>query len=350
MKINDTSFGSDSRIERRAFLRKLGLTGAGILLGGPLARVLASESIVQAGSLTVPMRKFGRHDLMLPALGLGGHALRLASDEEAAMMIDVALELGATFLDNAWDYHNGRAEELMGKLIDGRRDRFFLMTKVCTHDAADDYAMAMSMLDESLKRLRTDHLDLWLWHAVATHDQVKKGFGPKGVVEALFDAKKQGKVRFVGFSGHTEPDVHLAVLAEKAAFDACMIPISPIEANSNAFVRRVLPELINQHIAPLAMKTLGGNYAPVKSQVFTLEEGLQYAWSHPVTTLISGVTSVDQLRQNAALAAAFHPMSPSDMLALEDRVRPATDSNRFQPYRRWMTYRDGDSTRMTEWA
>jgi len=345
MKSNDTNPFFASRMERREFLRTLGLTGAGILLGSPLARVLASE-YPPAKPGQVPVRKFGRHDLMLPTLGLGGHALGRASDDEAAAMIDAAIELGATFLDNAWDYHGGRSEELMGKLIDGRRDRFFLMTKVCTHDAADDYAMAMRMLDESLKRLRTDHLDLWQWHAVSSLDQVKKGFESKGVVDALFDAKKQGKVRFVGFTGHTHPDVSLAVLKEKAPFDASQIPISPIEANSDAFVRRVLPELIKQEIAPLAMKTLGGNFAPVKDHIFSLNEGLQYAWSHPITTVISGVTTVDQLRQNAALAAAFQPMAPDQMLALEDRVVPATDSNRFQPYRNWMSYRDGDSTQM----
>lgn len=332
-------------MERREFLRKLGLTGAGILMGSPLARVLASGAL-EARTQSVPLRKFGRHDLMVPALGIGGHSLGLASDHEAAAMIDVALELGATFLDNAWDYHDGRAEERMGKLIETRRDRFFLMTKVCTHDAAGDYDMAMRMLEESLRRLRTDYLDLWQWHAVATLDQVKKGFAGKGVVDALFDAKKQGKVRFVGFTGHTHPDVLLAVLKEKAPFDASQIPISPIEANSDAFVRRVLPELIKQEIAPLAMKTLGGNFAPVREQMFSLDEGLQYAWSHPVSSIMSGVKSVQQLRQNAALAAAFQPMAPDQMLALEDRVIPATESDRFQPYRKWMSYRDGDSACM----
>lgn len=339
----------DSLLERREFLRRLGLTTAGLLLGGSLARSLAGET-VRTDDIRVPKRKFGRHDEMLPTLALGGHALRLASDDEAARMIDTAIEVGATFLDNAWDYHGGQSEELMGKLIEGRRDQFFLMTKVCTHDHADDYAMAMRMLDESLKRLRTDHLDLWQWHAVATLDQVKKGFSSKGVVQALFDAKQQGKVRYVGFTGHTEPGVHLAVLAEKAAFDACLIPISPIEANSNAFVRRVLPELIAQKIAPLAMKTLGGNFRPVKDKVFSLQEGLDYGWSHPVTSIVSGVTSADQLLQNAALAAAFSPMSPDNMIALEARALPATEKSLYEPYRKWMSYRDGDAAMDAQWA
>ena len=327
--------------ERREFLKSLGLTGAGVLLGSPLARVLAAEG--NASSALVPRRKFGRHDLTVPALAVGGHALRIASDEEAARMIDAALETGATFLDNSWDYHKGASEELMGKLIAGRRDRFFLMTKVCTHDEADDYDKAMRMLDESLRRLGTDHLDLWQWHAVATQDQVKRGFAKRGVVQALTDAKKAGKVRFVGFTGHTDPDVHLAVLAEKYPFDACQIPISPIEASSNAFVKRVLPELVRQEIAPLAMKTLGGNAHPVRDKVLTVAEGLNYAWSLPVTTLVTGATSAAQLRENARLAAAFQPLPPDQLVALEDRCRPANEANKYQPYRKWMSYRDGDA-------
>ncbi len=340
---------SDSPLERREFLRKLGLTTAGLLLASSFGRGIAAESARTDGIL-VPKRKFGRHDEMIPTLAVGGHALRLASDDEAARIIDTAIEVGATFLDNAWDYHGGQSEELMGKLIKDRRDQFFLMSKVCTHDNSDDYSMAMRMLEESLTRLRTDHLDLWQWHAVATLDQVKKGFSSKGVVQALFDAKQQGKVRYIGFTGHTEPDVHLAVLAEKAAFDACLIPISPIEANSNAFVRRVLPELIAQNIAPLAMKTLGGNFRPVQDNIFTLQEGLDYGWSHPVTSIVSGVTTADQLRQNAALAAAFSPMSPDQMIAIEARALPATEKSIYQPYRNWMSYRDGDAAMDAQWA
>jgi predicted aldo/keto reductase-like oxidoreductase len=335
---------TDDLHPRREFLKRLGLAGAGAILAQPLGTLLA-ETSVPAGAL-VPQRKFGRHDFTVPMLAVGGHALRLAKDDEAARMIDVALEVGATFLDNAWDYHRGASEELMGKLIEGRRDKFFLMTKVCTHDDAGNYDKAMRMLEESLRRLRTDHLDLWQWHALATHEQVKRGFGDRGVVQALTDAKKQGKVRFVGFTGHTDPDVHLAVLAHGYPFDACQLPISAIEANSNAFVKRVLPELEKQHIAPLAMKTLGGDGAkPLRDKIIAVPEALDYAWSHPIATLVSGVTSADQLRENARLAAAFKPMSSEQLLALEKRVLPASESKKYEPYRHWMSYRDGDSAK-----
>jgi predicted aldo/keto reductase-like oxidoreductase len=176
-----------------------------------------------------------------------------------------------------------------------------------------------------------------------TQEQVRKGFDKGGVVEALTEAKADGRVKYVGFTGHTNPDVHLAVLERGYQFDACQLPISPIEANSDAFVRRVLPELLRQKIAPLAMKALGGNYAPVAKGVFSLDEGLNYAWSHPVATLVSGVTSEAQLRENARLAMSFSAMEPAAMVALEDRVAPEAEGQKFEPYRNWMSYRDGDA-------
>jgi predicted aldo/keto reductase-like oxidoreductase len=174
-------------------------------------------------------------------------------------------------------------------------------------------------------------------------EQVERAFAPGGVMEAVEEARKQGKVRFVGFTGHTEPDVHLAMLARGFAFDACQLPISAIEANSNAFVRRVLPELLKQKIAPLAMKTLGGNAKPVKDKVFSVREGLSYALTHPVASIISGITSVAELRENAELVSSFQPMSAEELVALEKRCEPATQSNEYQPYRKWMAYQDGDA-------
>lgn len=332
---------SDSGLERRAFLKALGLTGAGVLFGSPLARVMGAGTA--DGALRVPKRRFGRHDLEVPSLAVGGHALGLAGEKEGGEILDFAEECGATFLDNAWDYHGGASEEIMGRLIEKRRDKFFLMTKVCTHDDAANYDLAMRMLEESLRRLKTDHLDLWMWHAVASLDQVRLGFGTRGVVQALEDAKKQGKTRFIGFTGHTSPDVHVAALDHGFPFDACLLPLSPIEANSNAFVRRVLPELVKQKIAPLAMKTMGGNGRPLKDGVLSVDEALRYALSLPVTTLVTGAKTLAEFRMNAAIASSFQPMSPDAMLALEDRCSDAHKSNLYEMYRRWSDYRDGDA-------
>jgi len=325
---------------RRQFLKQLGIAGAGLLAGSSLAPLRAQDK--PAALPPVQRRKFGRHDFTVSSLVLGGHALRLASDDEAFRMVDEALDLGVNFFDNSWDYHGGRAEDLMGRAIEGKRDKVFLMTKLCTHDAGDKDS-AMKMLEESLKRLRTDHLDLWQLHAVATMDQVGRAFGPNGAIEALELARKQGKVRFIGFTGHTDPDVHLAMLAKGYPFDSCQLPVSAIEANSNAFVRRVLPELVKQRIAPLGMKSLGGDGAPVRDGVISVPEALMYSLSQPITALVSGVNSVAQLRQNAGIAAAFVAMPKEQQLALEARCQPATESNKYQPYRKWMSYRDGDA-------
>lgn len=320
--------------KRREFLKHIAVLGAATLFG----RRLPAGDV----EIRIPRRKFGRHDFTVSSLCLGGHALRLASDEEAQRIVDLALDYGLNFFGNAWDYHGGKSEELMGKCIRGKRDKVFLMTKVCTHDNGGRKE-ALELLDQSLARLGTDHLDLWQVHAVATMAQVERAFAPGGVIEALDEARKAGKVRFVGFTGHTDPDVHLAMLSHGYPFDSCQLPISAIEANSNAFVRRVLPELVKQGIAPLGMKSLGGNAKPVQDGVITVKEGLTYSLSQPVTALVSGITNLAQLQENSAIASAFTRMSPAELLALEERCLPATDSNKYQPYRKWMSYRDGDS-------
>lgn len=321
--------------ERRTFLKKLALLAGGMAVAPSL---LAKEE----STGKVPRRKLGRHGITVSCLALGGHALRLASDVEAQRIVDTALDLGVDFFDNAWDYHGGRSEELMGRCIKGKRDRVFLMTKVCTHDTGGRKE-GMKYLEESLKRLGSDHLDLWQVHALSTQEQVTRAFAAGGVMEAVEEAKKQGKVRFVGFTGHTDPEVHLAMLSHKYPFDTCQLPISAIEANSDAFVRRVLPELLKQKIAPLAMKTLGGNGKPIKDKIFSVREGLSYALTHPVATVVNGITSVAELQENVALVSSFQPMAAEELVALEKRCEEATQSNSYQPYRKWMSYRDGDA-------
>ncbi len=349
---------------RRRFLRNIGIGAAGVVLGRALLShdaedVASAQAQVQAPeqdqtprtapvSYAVPLmrRKFGRHDVELSALGIGGHTLAsAASDAESNRIVDEALAAGVNFMDNCWDYHNGRAEEVMGRALKGKRDKAFLMTKVCTHGQGGKKE-AMKMLEDSLRRLQTDHLDLWQLHAIATMDQVRHAFEPGSVLEALEEAKKQGKTRFIGFTGHTDPDVHLAMLKNKFAFDSCQLPLSAIEANSDAFVRRVLPELVRQNIAPLAMKTLLGNARPIRDGVMTVSEALRYALSLPVTTVVSGVKSVEHLRQNLQVVKDFKPMTPAEMTALEKRCLPATDANQYQSYRQWLSYRDGDSSRL----
>jgi len=330
---------------RRDFLKGIGLAAAAVLTG----RSFGSQPADNKPLGRVQRRNFGRHKFTVSSLALGGYSLRTANDDDARRIVDAALNAGIDFFDNAWDYHNGTAEELMGRCIKGKRDRVFLMTKVCTHDNGGRRE-AIRMLDQSLARLGTDHLDLWQVHAVSTLAQVRNAFAPGGVIEALDEARKAGKVRFVGFTGHTDPDVHLAMLSHGYPFDACQLPISAIEANSNAFVRRVLPELVRQGIAPLAMKSLCGSAKPVREGIYSVREGISYALSQPVTTVVSGITNLQELTENAAIATDFSQMSSAELASLEDRCRAATESENFQPYRKWMSYKEGDAAKFDRTA
>ncbi len=318
---------------RRSFLKTVGIAGAGAFL----SRAGLAESLVRP----VPKRKLGRHDEMVSCLGLGGHTLALApSVVEATRIAHEAIELGATFFDNAWEYHNGRGEEWMGQALAGKRDQVFLMTKVCTHlPGQQTKEKALAMLAQSLKRLQTDHLDLWQVHQVASEAEADAIFMPGGVIEAIEQARQQGKIRYCGFTGHLNPKTHLRVLAHKYPFDTVQMPLSVFDSHAEGFQKLVLPELLKQGIAPLAMKTLGGNAQSVKDGRVTAAEALRYTLSLPITTLISGIDSLAWLRQNAGVAANFNPYSAEEKAALELRC---SGQKKYEPYRHW-AYLDGQS-------
>jgi aryl-alcohol dehydrogenase-like predicted oxidoreductase len=191
-------------------------------------------------------------------------------------------------MDNAWEYHDGKSERIMGKALADRRDRVFLMTKVCTHGR--DQQEAMRQLEQSLRRLKTDHLDLWQIHECVYHNDPDRHFMSGGVVEVLEEAKRQGKVRFVGFTGYKDPSIHLAMLAHKYPFDTCQLPLNCFDSSfeERSFEREVLPELLRLGIAPIGMKSLGGDGRQVRQKVITAEEGLRYAMSLPVATTSAG--------------------------------------------------------------
>jgi aryl-alcohol dehydrogenase-like predicted oxidoreductase len=269
----------------------------------------------------IPARKFGKHDVQVSALGFGGHHLGEAPDESIAVkMVRDAVDAGITFFDNCWEYHRGKTEDWMGKGLKGVRDRVFLMTKVCTHGR--DKEMAMRMLEESLRRLQTDHLDLWQIHGVAfEHDPdlfIRKG----GAAEALDQARQQGKTRFVGFTGHKHPGIHLKMLATGFPFDAVQMPLNAFDASFLSFEQKVLPELNSRGIAPLGMKPLNGHGDAILHGAITAEDALRYAMSLPVSTTITGIDKPEVLQQNLQIARNFHPMSAPEMQALRDRVRP----------------------------
>jgi predicted aldo/keto reductase-like oxidoreductase len=327
---------------RRDFLKRVGLGAAGLLLGSRAVSWAAENAVAEPG--TVARRKLGRHDIELSILGIGGHSLgSVWSEDEARRIVDEAIDAGVNFFDNCWEYLDGRAEERMGRLLQGRRDKAFLMTKVCAHDHGSADGM-MEMLEQSLRRLKTDYLDLWQLHAISKQHHVEHAYDGGGL-EVMERARKQGKIRFIGFTGHTSADLHLAMIERGFAFDACQLPLSPIDGTQEAFQRRVLPELVKRQIAPLAMKTLGGNARAIRDRLLTVEESLRYTWSLPITLVVAGITSLSYFRHDLQIARAFAPMQPQEMLALEERCRPQKENLNYQPYRRWTDYRDGDAHR-----
>ena len=214
--------------------------------------------------MSIPLRPFGRHaSQSVSALGLGGYHLGLVpSVREAVKIVHGAIDAGITFMDSAWEYHEGESEDRLGRAIADRRERVFLMTKVCTHGR--DATVAMRQLHQSLKRLRTDYLDLWQVHECVYYSDPDMHFARGGVIEALDRAKREGKVRYVGFTGHKSPAIHLQMLSHGYPFDSCQLPLNCFDASFESFEQRVLPELHRQQIAALGMKSLGGEGDAVK--------------------------------------------------------------------------------------
>jgi aryl-alcohol dehydrogenase-like predicted oxidoreductase len=283
-------------------------------------------------SASIPLRQFGKSDAKISALGLGGHHLGDAPDEQTAVrIVQEAVDGGITFFDNCWEYHRGKSEIWMGRGLQGRRDKVFLMTKVCTHGR--ESALAMQMLEQSLCRLQTDHLDLWQIHGVTFDNDPDLFIRPNGAAEALRKAKEQGKVRFVGFTGHKDPQIHLKMLNIGFEFDSVQMPLNAFDSQFHSFETQVLPQLNKRGIAALGMKPINGHGEPVKGGVVSAQEALRYAMSLPVTTTITGMESIDVLRQNLAIAQGFQPMSPQEMQALRERVKPQAGDGRYELYK-----------------
>jgi uncharacterized protein len=284
-------------------------------------------------SSDMAVRNFGKTDVKISAIACGGHHLGDPQEQKiATQIVEEAIDGGITFFDNCWEYHRGKSEEWLGSALKGKRDRVFLMTKVCTHGR--DKSIAMKMLEESLHRLQTDHLDLWQIHGVVFENDPDLFIRSNGAAEALRQAKEQGKVRFVGFTGHKDPNVHLKMLNTGFPFDAVQMPLNPMDANFElSFEKLVLPELTRRNIAVLGMKPLCGTAGPVKEGVMSAEEMLRYAMSLPVSTTITGMDKVDVVRQALKVAQGFQPMTPAEMQSLRDRVRQHALDARFEPYK-----------------
>ncbi len=283
-------------------------------------------------SETVPERPLGKTGAKVSILGVGGFHLGSTKDQnEANQLVAQALDAGVTFFDNCWDYHDGLSEERLGVALADKRDKAFVMTKVCTHGRTKD--VAMQQLEQSLRRLRTDHLDLWQIHEVIYYNDPDLIFAANGAIEALVMAKQQGKVRFVGFTGHKSPAIHLKMLSHDFPFDTVQMPLNCLDSNFQSFEKNVLPEAKRRGIAVLGMKSMGGSGELISNGVATPEEALRYAMSLPVATTISGMDSLEILAQNLAIARNFKPMSTAELQSLRDRVRAFAEDGRYELFK-----------------
>jgi aryl-alcohol dehydrogenase-like predicted oxidoreductase len=271
----------------------------------------------------------GRTGEQVSILCLGGwHIGSVKDDQEAIRIMHAAIDEGLTFFDNAWDYHDGHSEEVMGKALaaEGKRNKVFLMTKNCNRDAKG----TRQCLEDSLRRLQTDHLDLWQFHEI-NYDNDPDWIVERGALAEALKARREGKVRYIGFTGHKDPRIHLKMLG-KHGWDTVQMPINVCDYFYRSFVHAVVPKANQQNTAVLGMKSLGGGRMATHN-VCTVEEALRYALSQPIAALVTGIDSMEVLKQNLGIARAFKPLTGDELQALLDRVKPVAGDGRHERFK-----------------
>jgi predicted aldo/keto reductase-like oxidoreductase len=319
---------SGSQTTRREFLQ-VGLAGS-ITLGATAVRVGAGDQGGK-GLATRPLGKTGEH---VSILCLGGWHIGSVKDEpEAIKIMHAAIDEGLTFFDNAWDYHDGGSEIIMGKALaaPGKRSKVFLMTKNCGRDAKT----ARQHIEDSLHRLQTDHLDLMQFHEI-NYDNDPDWIVDRGALAEALKAQKEGKVRFIGFTGHKSPHIHLKMLP-KHPWDTVQMPINVCDYHYRSFAHQVVPEATKRGIAPIGMKSLGGGSDHkgrlVVEKVCTVEEAITYSLSQPIASLVVGIDSMEVLKQDLAIARAFKPLSEEQITKLVARVKPVATDGRHERFK-----------------
>lgn len=287
-----------------------------------------------AAPVEIPKRQLGRTGVQVSAIGLGGfHIGQKLSERESINLIRRAIDNGVTFLDNCWDYNDGDSEVRMGKaLSEGYRQRAFLMTKIDGRTRA----AAAEQLDQSLRRLHTEQIDLVQIHEVIRDTDPGRCFGADGTIEALLSARQAGKLRFIGFTGHKDPRIHLNMLetARKHGFnfDTVQMPLNVMDAHYRSFRQEVLPVLLASGIGVIGMKSMGSGDI-LKSGVVTPEECLRYALSLPTSVVVCGMDSVEVFEQNLKIARSFQPLTKDAMGQLLARTSAAARDGQFEPFK-----------------
>ena len=316
----------DSGVSRREFL---GMTAASLLVAGRINAAAKPDS-----KNGIPYRTLGRTGERVSLIGLGGYHLGKQSDpDESIRIIRTGIDEGINFLDNCWDYNDGESEIRMGRALrDGYRQKAFLMTKI---DGRNKTA-AMTQINESLRRLQTDRIDLLQFHEVIRDSDPDRIFAEGGAIEVVQEAKKAGKVRFVGFTGHKSPDIHLKMLATAAqhgfAFDAVQMPLNVMDAHFTSFEKKVLPALTKDGIGVLGMKPMG-DHLILDSKTATPIECLHYAMNLPTSVVITGCDSLPILQQALQAARTFQPMDSSQVAALLAKTAKAAEAGQFELYK-----------------
>ncbi|HTU40691.1 MAG TPA: aldo/keto reductase [Candidatus Aquilonibacter sp.] len=320
---------------RRTFLEFAAATmmTAGL---GPKASSEATVGKTGSGKKNgVPYRTLGHTGEKVSMVGIGGYHLGKPDQtiEESVRIIRTALDNGINFLDNCWDYNGGESEIRMGKALrDGYRQKAFLMTKIDGRDKST----AANQINESLKRLQTDHVDLLQFHEVIRDSDPERIFATGGAIEAALDAKKAGKLRYIGFTGHKSPDIHLKMLATASAhhftFDTVQMPLNVMDAHFDSFEAKVLPALLKQNIGVLGMKPMGDHFI-LESNTVTAVECLHYSMNLPTSVVITGCDSLPILQQALGAARSFQPMTREQVATLLAKTAQAARAGQYEMYK-----------------
>ena len=305
--------------------------------GSAMTAALAQQALAQRDSPNgIPTRKLGRTNEQVSIISLGGGHIGSAArkdHKEAIRVMHAAIDEGVTFFDNAWDYHNGLSEDVMGEALsfNGYRKKVFLMTKNCERD----YEGSKRNLEESLRRLRTDYVDLWQFHEMV-YDNDPDWVFEKGGFKYAMEAVKAGKVRYVGFTGHKDPRIHLKMLAKPYDWATSQMPINVMDAHFRSFQKEVVPVCLEKNVGVIGMKSLAGGgprgRIPSKTKI-SAEECIRYALSLPVSTLCCGIMSMEDLQQDVAIARGFKPLPDSEKERLISMAAPEAGDGRHELFK-----------------
>ena len=293
----------------------------------------------------MPMTTLGKSGLRISKYTVGGYHMRVRGEAEAVRIVHRAMDLGVNMFDSAAKYHDGASDEAYGKALgDGRRKKIHLMSKAEKRTRDE----AMLQLENTLRRMKTDYLDLWCCHEVVTHQEVDKIFGPNGSIEAFVKAKKEGKVRHIGFTGHADPSVHQRLLDGYDGWETVQHPVNCVDPHYLSFIGTVLPNIRKKGLGLLAMKS-NAIGALTRQGIATIDECLRFTWTQDVDTLVSGAETVEQLEHNIGVCKTFQKMTPAEISKLLERTGKGPVGSKVETYKRkensagLPAHRDGES-------